>query len=174
MFFAALVSSLALAIGLVLYDLITRELALSGVTAQSQYAIYAADTGAECALYWDNADPNNFATSSKSSAATASVVVNCAGQDVTLGPVPNACPAMPKGSTGCVGSTYATTTFLVSPINSASGGYGYNATTLSPCAYVEVGKYADANGVVYTDVLSHGYNTCTGATKLERELQVTY
>lgn len=52
-FFAVLVGSLALAIGLSIYELLVRELELSQVATQSQFAIYAADTGAECALYWD-------------------------------------------------------------------------------------------------------------------------
>ena len=53
-FFAMLVGALALSIGLAIYDLTVRELDLSATATQSQYAIYAADSGAECALYWDN------------------------------------------------------------------------------------------------------------------------
>jgi|GEM_PF-394079 len=53
-FFAVLVGSLALAIGLSIYELLIRELELAQVATQSQFAIYAADAGAECALYWDN------------------------------------------------------------------------------------------------------------------------
>jgi hypothetical protein len=52
-FFAVLVGSLALSIGLSIYELLIRELELSQVATQSQFAIYAADAGAECALYWD-------------------------------------------------------------------------------------------------------------------------
>lgn len=52
-FFATLVASLALAIGLGIYDVVVRQLSLSTTVSQSQYAIYAADSGAECALYWD-------------------------------------------------------------------------------------------------------------------------
>ena len=50
LFFALLVSSLALAIGVSIYDITVRELNLSEAATQSQYAVYAADTGAECAL----------------------------------------------------------------------------------------------------------------------------
>lgn len=52
-FFAVLVGSLALSIGLSVYEILVRELELSQVATQSQFAIYAADAGAECALYWD-------------------------------------------------------------------------------------------------------------------------
>lgn len=53
-FFAILVGSLALAIGLSIYELLVRELELSQVARESQFAIYAADAGAECAMYWDS------------------------------------------------------------------------------------------------------------------------
>lgn len=53
-FFAALVGSLALAIGLAVYDLTARQLDLATTVSQSYYAIYAADAGIECALYWDS------------------------------------------------------------------------------------------------------------------------
>lgn len=53
-FFATLVASLALAIGLAIYDITVRQLSLSTTVTQSQYAIFAADSGIECALYWDS------------------------------------------------------------------------------------------------------------------------
>ncbi|HVY72678.1 MAG TPA: hypothetical protein VG984_01315 [Candidatus Paceibacterota bacterium] len=52
-FFATLVASLALAIGLAIYDITVRQLSLSTTVVQSHYAIFAADSGVECALYWD-------------------------------------------------------------------------------------------------------------------------
>lgn len=91
MFFAVLVSSLALAIGLAIYDLVVRELQLSTTTAQSQYAIYAADTGVECALYWDfkypypNGSTSIFPTSTDDGAALGASGAYCNGFDVTVG-----------------------------------------------------------------------------------------
>ena len=52
-----LAGGLALSIGIAIYDLTIRELDLSATATQSQYAIYAADTGVECALYWDIQNP---------------------------------------------------------------------------------------------------------------------
>src|SRR3569832_1218162 len=72
-FFAVLVAGLSLAVGVVIYYLLIRSLSLSQISTQSQFAIYAADTGAECALYWDlkfasisptDQDGSAFATSS--------------------------------------------------------------------------------------------------------------
>ena len=97
-FFAMLVGGLALAVGMAIYDLAVREIDLSATATQSQYAIYAADTGAECALYWDfkcsqgactsnGAAGSAFATSS--SMVTPSSGILCNGQDIaTVGTRP--------------------------------------------------------------------------------------
>lgn len=53
-FFATLVGGLALAIGLAIFDITQRQLSLSATVLQSEYAIFAADSGVECALYWDS------------------------------------------------------------------------------------------------------------------------
>lgn len=50
---AALVSSIVLALGTSIYEIATKEVALSSLGRDSQFAFYAADTAAECALYWD-------------------------------------------------------------------------------------------------------------------------
>lgn len=50
---AALVASLVLALATSIFGLVQKELILSSISRDSQYAFYAADTGAECALYWD-------------------------------------------------------------------------------------------------------------------------
>ena len=50
---AALVSSIVVAIGTSIFVIAQKQLILSSISRDSQYAFYAADTGAECALYWD-------------------------------------------------------------------------------------------------------------------------
>src|SRR3989338_1517240 len=50
---AALVSSIVLALGTSIFQLAQKELTLSSIGRDSQFAFYAADSGAECALYWD-------------------------------------------------------------------------------------------------------------------------
>ncbi len=54
---AVLVSSLLLSIGLAIFNITIKELLISGSGRESQFAFYAADTGAECALYWDVIHP---------------------------------------------------------------------------------------------------------------------
>ena len=50
---AALVASLLTALSLAMFSIAKKELVLSSLGRDSQFAFYAADTGAECALLWD-------------------------------------------------------------------------------------------------------------------------
>jgi len=56
-FLALIVISSILAVGLGVFDIVFREMRLSGLGEESQLAFYAADTGIECALYWDRKFP---------------------------------------------------------------------------------------------------------------------
>lgn len=51
--FAALVASLVLTLGISVFSVAQKQVILSSLGRSSQYAFYAADTSAECALYWD-------------------------------------------------------------------------------------------------------------------------
>lgn len=50
---AALVATLVLALGISVFSIAQKQIILSSLGRSSQYAFYAADTAAECALYWD-------------------------------------------------------------------------------------------------------------------------
>ena len=50
---AALVASVVLTLGAAIFQIAQKQLTLSGIGRDSQFAFYAADTAAECALYWD-------------------------------------------------------------------------------------------------------------------------
>lgn len=50
---AAIVASLVLSLGISVFSIAQKQLLLSSTGRNSQYAFYAADTAAECALYWD-------------------------------------------------------------------------------------------------------------------------
>jgi len=50
---ALVVIGIVLVVGLGVFDIILREIALSAEGRESQKAFYAADTGVECALYYD-------------------------------------------------------------------------------------------------------------------------
>jgi hypothetical protein len=170
-FFAMLVASLCLAVGLAIYDLTVRELDLSATVSQSQYAIYAADTGAECALYWDLKcslggcrENSAFATSTAFQGINSGVLCNV--QDIAqYGTPPTPFDAPPTGWsawTRTVTATAATTSFYLS------------FRPQQPyCAWVEVAK---SGSPTQTTIISHGYNTCDAGSmlRLERVLQVSY
>lgn len=50
---ATLVASIALSLGLSVFSLAQKQIELSRLGRDSQVAFYGADTGAECALFWD-------------------------------------------------------------------------------------------------------------------------
>lgn len=52
-----LVVSVILSVGLGIFDIMTKELKLSGVGRESQIAFYAADAGIECFFYWEIKHP---------------------------------------------------------------------------------------------------------------------
>lgn len=61
---AALVTSLVLSLGIAVFSIARKSVTLSTLGRDSQYAFYAADTAAECALYWDVPPRDAFSTSS--------------------------------------------------------------------------------------------------------------
>ncbi|MEK7075414.1 MAG: pilus assembly PilX N-terminal domain-containing protein [Patescibacteria group bacterium] len=62
---ATVISSLLLSIGISIYNITLKELILSSYGRNSQFAFYAADTGLECALYW-NIKKDAFSTTTPS------------------------------------------------------------------------------------------------------------
>lgn len=164
MFFAVLVATLALSVGLAIYSLTAREIELSSVTSQSLYAVYAADTGIECALYFDakygcQSDGTGcrsaFATSTASALTVPNANLFCESQDITATRVYPP-PTNPSANA-------ATTTFSI------------QFTGQPYCALVSVSKFIDQAGVPRTVILSYGYNTCASSqARVERELQASY
>lgn len=60
--FAVLISNLILAIGIATFNLTVKQVILSSAGRESQFAFFAADSGVECALFWDF-EHNAFAVS---------------------------------------------------------------------------------------------------------------
>lgn len=77
---AVVVSTLMLSIGAVIFNTTIKELRLSSLGRDSQFAFYAADSGIECALFWDIRG-HEFATSTDSDPTNTGTF--CAGQDIT-------------------------------------------------------------------------------------------
>jgi len=146
--FAVLLSSIILSVGLAVFNILSKELLISSVGRESQFSFYAADTGGECALFWDTKQ-QIFPTSSQS--VVYSGPINCAGSQFHLNP--------PDPGVSIVGTpTAATTTF-----NFISEDY---------CANVLVAKYGDGQ----TKIESEGYNTCDESSprRIARFIRILY
>lgn len=139
LFIAMIVSSLLLGIGFSLGNIILKQLQLTSSGKESQIAFYAADSGAECALFWDRkiADGSSQVEGSFKPAGTLDVFCGSATGGAVASKVQEYNPLFP---------TQATTTFHVDYTD--TGG-----TAVFACAIVKVIK----NGP-YTTIDSRGYN----------------
>lgn len=90
---AALISSIVLSIGAAIYGIAIKELQLSTLGRNSQYAFFAADTGAECALYWD------VRYAYFASTTPAGVSPKCDAQDLTVSTSQGTPPTYPYTKT---------------------------------------------------------------------------
>jgi hypothetical protein len=144
--FASLFAGLLLAIGVGIFNIIFKELILASSAKESQFAFYAADSGIECALYWDLRE-KVFATSTNSTATPAGTL--CNGDDITLSSEWNV----------TTGAGTGVTTFSM------------DFPPESYCAIVTVTKNAGD-----TTIESRGYNTCDteNLRRVERGLRVDY
>jgi hypothetical protein len=157
-FFAMLVGGLALSIGMAIYDLTVREIDLSATATQSQYAIYAADTGVECALYWDfkcSLGPCTANGNTNSAFATSSYT------------------ATPVSGATCNGVDIAATGSSVESFTAATTTFTLTFLPQKYCTTVEVAKSGNPSQTVIT---SRGFNTCSvgGLGRLERVLEIRY
>jgi hypothetical protein len=74
---AVLVSSLVLVLGMGVFALLVEEIKFARLSGRSLHSFYAADSGAECALYWD-IKQNIF------SVASPPTSIDCSGQTIPV------------------------------------------------------------------------------------------
>lgn len=82
---AAVIASIVLSLGSSIFLIAQKQLTLSSLGRDSQFAFYAADAGAECALYWD-------LRYSVFSSSTAQVTPSCDGQTLAFTGQPGTVP----------------------------------------------------------------------------------
>jgi hypothetical protein len=158
---AALVSSIVLALGTSIFEIAQKELTLSSIGRDSQFAFYAADTAAECALYWDFRY-NYFASTTPSG-----VTPTCDGQ--SLAPL----DISPSGTSQPYAYPYTMTSRQVDLFTDATPPTDY-------CAQVTVTKTRNATTkAVQTTVRADGYSTScatisTNARALQRSVELHY
>jgi hypothetical protein len=160
--FAVLVSSILLSIGLGIFSITYKELLLSSSDRDSQVAFYAADTGTECALYWDVQHPDTeesifgLVLAATSTPPDASMPALCAGKDIVSDWAIEYYPEY----------LFVETTFTIDTIGDTDA-----------CAEVSVTKSYDAlNNERTTQIDSRGFNSCAEgiSRRVERGLRVEY
>lgn len=154
---AIVVTSLLLIVGFVVSNVALKQIVLADAVVESQYAFYNADSGADCAVYWDLKNGNNGVSPFSTSTAG---TISC------------------RGSINII--TNSQTNIATNPVSSSvvGGGGSSNSTSIfqvdyeKGCAIVRVTKQNDG----YTTVDSRGYNTCDTSSRrrYERGLTLTY
>ncbi len=165
---AVIITTTLMLVSFALSHISLKELLLSHAGQESQVAFYAADTGIECALFWDTKNPDDelglsaFATSTASTIRCNRNIISATSDDVPS--IPNPTPTLVGGG----GNANATSTFHI-----LIDGPG---ATDGPCAIVRVGKHYVSADRIETTVESRGYNTCTveDPRRIERALRVVY
>ncbi len=145
---AVMVTSLLLIVSFVVANVALKQLVISQSSEESQYAFYNAESGMECAIYWDfEGGVSQFDISAPGS-------VNCNSQFITTDSQTLPPPAVGLSRIGAAASS-------IFSINFTKG-----------CAIVTVTK--DVSGD--TTIESTGYNTCVAGSirRLERGVELTY
>ncbi len=149
---AMITTSLLLVVSFMVVNIAFKQLIISNTNEESQYAFYAADSGAECAVYWDLHDPliSKFAT-------TTAGTISCSGVSVSTGnqTVPTI-PTQPSVIGGAAVSIFK--------VDYPKG-----------CAIVRVTK-SYSGSTLRTVIDSRGYNTCsaTALRRFERGITLSY
>lgn len=150
--FAILASTVLLSMSVAIWNIALREVVLSSYGRESQIAFYAADTGAECALYWDIKE--TFATSSDSAVDTS---ISCGGETIPVASGPNSVVSVRDNFN-------ATTTFSMTEISGT-------------CVDVSIVKHdPEGDGFSTTKIETFGHNVCdpTNPILLERGFRIIY
>lgn len=156
LFVALVVSSAVLLGSYAISNAVYRQIRLSGVERESQKAFTAADSGLECARYYDHLDRDAFSTTTSYGG-----VIECADNNITVGGEISSLPGQ----------------------NVILGGQGYDVASMfqldfgdtNTCAVVKVTK-TEEMGYTTTRIESRGYNTCDidVTRRVERALRLTF
>lgn len=164
--FASLIVSLLLSISLAISTITLDQFLLSSAGRESQFAFYNADTGIECARYYDRNKgsydstnfPNGFyATSPLSSQGTAQVANPITCNNFTV-----------QGSISTDSNNNTVTTY---DINTSC------TDPTKPSFIIQVTRtYNVSLAHYFTTIQSRGYNTCDTSNpgRVERGLQYSY
>jgi Tfp pilus assembly protein PilX len=159
-------SAIVLTITLSMMNVLYKQLTLSTADRESQIAFFAADTGMECAYYWDfRADLSGSTTQSifgnvnTLTTPIATIAPTCAGQNIYTQTGPGGETAFDP--TGTNASEYVRT-FYINNLNGTQA-----------CTFVTVRKNITT---ATTSIEAHGQNRCVvgDLRRVERAIQFRY
>ncbi|PIR46619.1 MAG: hypothetical protein COV07_03325 [Candidatus Vogelbacteria bacterium CG10_big_fil_rev_8_21_14_0_10_45_14] len=148
--YSSLLASILLTVGLGIGSIVLKELRLSSIGKQSQIAFFAADTGIECALYWNTSSRDAFNKDNSGGS------IACAENDLINNGDPN-----PAGGGGAISILGGATISRFGLTNLSDDGEG--------CVDVMVEK----RDSLATVIVARGFNTCVqDGRRVERALRV--
>ena len=169
--FAVIVSTLVLAVGGSIINIALKQVILSGIGRESQYAFYAASTGLECAYYLDikGIEGGGAAFATSSDFESALLEEGCAGTENIYDELPVTDEIHPGFSVDS-GPNPIISSFRLQNFSDIEG------DKLDYCADVLVKKYITNGLVSKTEIESRGYNTCdtNNPRRIERGLKIDY
>jgi hypothetical protein len=155
--FSVLISSLLLTVGLSIFSIALKELAISTAARQSIHAFFAADSGRECLIYWD----------------------------VKEGEIPTVIDARQGGIVTCGSKEYSFTIDEGDKYNPDVGPKTTKIPEDDDFALVSGNSEANftvemrksrltADGDIITTVISRGYDSASSGDRVERAIEQTY
>ncbi len=179
--FAILVSVMVLAVGASIINITLKQVILSGSGRESQFAFYAANTGMECALFWDLngtiLDNNGQARyvfpppGAEDSLRTDTEYFECSGTNIINGDPTN--PYTKDRWKTTDNGQVSTKVFRLEISHTVTG-----VDIIEYCAEVTVEKkYVDDAGSIQTTITSQGLNTCdpeNDPRAVQRGLELQY
>lgn len=160
---AALVAAIVLSLGSSIFTIAKKQITLSSLGRDSQFAFYAADTVAECALYYDV----RFAVFATSSASAAMQPISCDGVTIT--------PTVQSSTANSAVDIFRV--YSASPLKDGLFTLDENGNPQAGnCAEVTIFKNATAP---YTVIHADGYSTpcsslATNNRTLQRSIELQY
>jgi hypothetical protein len=171
---AIVITSILLVVSFVVADLSYKELVLTSTEQQSQIAFYMADSGAECALYWDLKNPSSPGVYQGFSAfdpSNNSGSVTCNNQTVTTGS--QTVQTIPTQSSQIGGGGGGSVSLASLNFDFENGSVGYCPTNWTCTGDAVIASASDgqgcaiANGINGNQYLKAGCDYTTGTAQSE-------
>lgn len=187
--FSLLISSIVLALAFGIFNILLKQIVLTSSARDSQIAFYAADAGAECALYWDTHTSRTITNSPEFFDTNGNYIYSYRG--VFSLPQDHPDFSFDPPYPGVVAlSTYLSSNNnfscglnIPTPPGLSSGSIGVTefrvdlTSDTKVCALVSVQKGLNVGGPGYdTLIQSRGYNDCdtSNTRRVERAIEVKY